>query len=370
MQPLTGGAEGARFCGIMEEQTKLVWSVDLSIIFRLLSTIAVFIAVWAVASGYYLSEIWAKKTTLAQEQVEIQLERGMGLESLASVLQERGLIDDAMKFRLWVRFRGSFSRYQAGLYAFQGEVSPLDIDKVIRTGKIYNPIVLQFVIPEGFTLKQTLRRIEAKGVADFKQLWSLAHDKAFIRELGLKGANSLEGYLYPATYSFIKFPPAKDLLRHMVETFQRKLPSDYKDRLKQKGLSLHKGIIFASLIELETKLDFERPKVAEVIWNRLRRGEPLGIDAALIYGIKDYDGDIKFKHLKDRSNPYNTRIHKGLPPGPIGAVSLASLSAVLEPTKEGYYYYVLKPNSGGKHEFSKNLKDHNRNVKILLKAKR
>lgn len=340
------------------------------LIFRLLSTVAVFLAVWAGASGYYLSEIWAKKSVETANHVEIQLERGMGLERFASLLQEQGLIDDAMKFRLWVRVRGTFSRYQAGLYAFQGAVSPIDIDKAIQSGHIHNPVVLQFVIPEGFTLKQTLRRLEANGVSDFKQLWTLAHDKAFIKELGLKGAKSLEGYLYPATYSFIVFPSARNLLKHMVETFHNKLPSDYEYRLEQKGLNLHKAVIFASLIELETKLDFERPMIAEVIWNRLRRGEPLGIDAALIYGIKDYAGDIKFKHLKDRSNPYNTRIHKGLPPGPIGAVSLASLSAVLEPTSEGYYYYVLKPNSGGKHHFSKNLKDHNRNVKILLKAKR
>ena len=110
-------------------------------------------------------------------------------------------------------------------------------------------------------------------------------------------------------------------------------------------------------------------KISEVIWNRIKKGEPLGIDAALIYGIKNYQGDIKWKHLRDKKNKYNTRIHKGLPPGPIGAVSKVSLEAVLNPTAEGYYYYVLKAGTT-RHNFSKSLAEHNKFVKLLLNEQR
>ena len=136
------------------------------------------------------------------------------------------------------------------------------------------------------------------------------------------------------------------------------------------GLTLDQAVTFASLIEMETMQESEKRLIAEVIWRRLKRGEPLGIDAAIIYGIPDYDGDIKWVHLRDAKNRYNTRIHKGLPPTPIGAVSRVSLEAVLEPTNFGYYYYVLDAVDHTHHTFSKTLAEHNLNVQKYLRASR
>ena len=156
----------------------------------------------------------------------------------------------------------------------------------------------------------------------------------------------------------------------MVRTFWEKLPKGYEAKVRKRGLSLERAVTFASLIEMETLLDEERSKVSEVIWARLKKGEPLAIDAALIYGIKNYKGNIRWRHLKDRSNKYNTRIYKGLPPSPIGSVSVASLEAVLNPTSEGYYYYVLKPDSSQSHHFSKTLKEHNQHVQKLVRKQK
>jgi UPF0755 protein len=108
--------------------------------------------------------------------------------------------------------------------------------------------------------------------------------------------------------------------------------------------------------------------VSEVIWNRLKDGEPLGIDAALIYGIVDYQGDIKTVHLKDGKNLYNTRIYKGLPPGPIGAISMTSLRAVLNPTRLGYRFYVLGTDGTRQHRFSRTMEEHTVYVKQLIQA--
>ena len=108
--------------------------------------------------------------------------------------------------------------------------------------------------------------------------------------------------------------------------------------------------------------------IAEVIWSRLSKNEPLGIDAAVIYGIDGYQGDIKFAHLRDAKNPYNTRIHRGLPPGPICSPAVSSLKAVLNPTKSGYYYYVLVPGELKRHHFSRSLDEHNKHVQELIRA--
>ena len=108
--------------------------------------------------------------------------------------------------------------------------------------------------------------------------------------------------------------------------------------------------------------------IAEVIQSRLKNGEPLGIDAAIIYGIPDYDGDIKWKDLKNANNPYNTRLHRGLPPTPIGAASRSSLEAILNPTKLGYYYYMLDSADHTRHVFSTTLGEHNALVNKFLKS--
>ena len=137
--------------------------------------------------------------------------------------------------------------------------------------------------------------------------------------------------------------------------------------MTQKGLALHQAVTFASLIEAETLHDDERSKVSEVIWRRLKDNAPLGIDAALIYGIPDYAGDLKTAHLNDAKNRYNTRIHRGLPPSPIGNPSAKSMAAVLTPSDQGYYYYVLIPGSD-RHHFSRTLKEHNEHVRNLVNA--
>lgn len=328
------------------------------------------VAVGALLLGLYHLHVWGDTPQLVEHPQDIHMVRGTRLPELAGVLESQMVIDSATRFKLWMRLKGRFHLYQAGNYRFEGEVSPAEIDRKMVSGDIHAPVVLQYVIPEGFTLRQTVARLEAQGVGTFDELWQLAHDREFIANLGLKKAKSLEGYIYPATYSFVSMPSPRRTLRHMVETFWSKIPARYEERVNELGLTLHEAVIFASLIELETHIEDEKPKVAEVIWNRLNARETLGIDASVIYGIDDYKGRIKWRHLRDRANPYNTRIHQGLPPGPIGSVSRSSLLAILNPTSEGYFFYVLKVDSGGRHHFSKTLEEHNRYVRLLVESQR
>jgi UPF0755 protein len=334
-------------------------------LFRLLSVLVLGIG---VATGYLFN--WANTETSLQEKQVIDFTRGTSLTALSIELESKEVVTSGLLFKVYTKFFGGFHNAQAGRYAFKGSVSPVKVIAAILSGKTYRELIANITIPEGFTIDQVLRRLEANKVGTYKSLKKLAFDPKFISSLGVKASN-LEGYIYPETYSFFEvLPTGEQALRQMVKEFFKQLPKDYASKIKSRKLNLTEAITFASLIEKETMLDEERPLVSEVIWNRLNKNMQLGIDAAIIYGIKDYDGDLKWKDLKNKKNPYNTRIHRGLPPGPIGAVNRASLEAVLNPSNYGYYYYVLIPRTNGKHHFSKTLKEHNKHVKKLVNYSR
>jgi UPF0755 protein len=317
--------------------------------------------------GLQYLDSWSTTKITIPGEVLVELRPGTPLKRLARQLETKELITSHFAFWLWTRLKGDFQKFQAGTYQINGDLAPQDIRTKMIQGDVYIPLILQVTIPEGFTLKMLNMRLATKNVDKLANLTTLVTSKAFIRSFGIS-ANSLEGFTYPATYSFDKMPSGEDFYRKAVKTFFDKLPDQYEDQVKNRGLTLTQAVTFASLIELETMQEEEKPMIAEVIWSRLKKGEPLGIDAAIIYGIPDYDGDIRWKDLKDAKNLYNTRLHRGLPPSPIGAVSISSLEAVLNPTNLGYYYYMLDSADQTRHVFSKTLSEHNALVKKFLKS--
>ncbi len=323
--------------------------------------------VLVAVAGYLYLKSWGNTPKPLAEPVVINFPRGTSGQGLAQTLEKNAAISDGRRFQIWARLFSESNKFQAGLYRFEGAVSPAQIAEAISAGKIYEPIVVQFTIPEGFTVKQFIERLVANKVGTKEELEVLIRDKAFLASLKIP-TNTFEGYLYPATYSFTKMIDAKTAFKTVVDTFWEKLPANYENDLKTLGLTLNQGVIFASLIELETLHEDEKPLVSEVIWRRLKSKQPLAIDAALIYGIKDYKGDITWKNLRDRSNPFNTRLHAGLPPSAIGSPSASSMTAVLNPTDHGYWFYVLNLKNGNRHHFSKTLAEHNSYVKELVKA--
>lgn len=330
-----------------------------------LLAITTLLPVVLVIAGHRWLHLWGEHDRLLHSEVVVQLDRGASLREFSRELTTAGLVEHPLLFELWVRLFSNYELFQAGRYRASEQFTIADLTDSIIAGKVYNPVVLQYTIPEGFTLSQIAARLEANGIGDLTGFNSLTTDIAFLDSLGIP-APSLEGYIYPATYSFSTYPDLTEAIRVMVQTFWDNLPKGYEAAVNERGLTLQEAVIFASLIELETYHDTERSLVSEVIWNRLKSGMTLGIDAALIYGIEDYDGDIKWRHLEDVSNLYNTRKHRGLPPGPIGSPSRKSLEAVLTPTAFGYFFYVLDVETG-KHNFTKSLEEHNRYVQKLLR---
>lgn len=316
-------------------------------------------------SGFFYLQSWSTSEGPLKSAAEFDLQRGQSLRSFSDELYQKNIISNKRLFHFVAKKH--FSKFKAGHYKAEPQTSPQEIISMIQNGKTFHKVLLQITIPEGFTLKKIAKRLEAKGIGSYREIMALAFNRRYLEQKNLGFAKSLEGFLYPLTYHFFKKPSVKEVFDTMIKEFWKNLPDNYQDRIREKKLSLYEAVTFASLIELETKLDEERPMVAEVIWNRLNKNIALGIDAAIIYGIKDYKGDIRTKHLKDKKNPYNTRLHRGLPPTPIGSPSKSSLLAILNPSSFGYYYYVLKKPGSDHHYFSKTLAEHNREVKKFLK---
>jgi len=321
-----------------------------------------------VFSGYALwwLDTWAETTIYLNDAVIVRYPKKTSLQVLSKELDRQGVVSNEWFFRLWVRFLSQYKYFQAGKYKFSEAVSPQKIALTLSKGDIYKELVLQITVPECFRYKQIAERLLETNIGRAEDYEKLFYSKSLRDKYSIPG-KSIEGYLYPATYLFYDTPPTpEEVITNMIEEFFEKVPTDYVVQLEKRGLSLYEGVVFASLIEKETAILDEKFKISEVIWRRLKNNSPLGIDAAIIYGIKNYRGDIKNRHLRDRKNPYNTRIHKGLPPTPICSPSLSSLKAILNPTNRGYYYYVLIPDGEKKHHFSRNYKEHKKYVNNFI----
>lgn len=316
----------------------------------------------------YLNFYLPSRVFLVTAPTTIEIPKGSGPLKVSKILQSVDKDSPLEAIKWWLRIGGKFQSIQAGTYRFEGEQSLSKLFNDLKTGNTYDPLVLKVTIPEGSTAKDTFAKLAKEGVGKLSDFYRLFSSAAFLKKAGVE-SSTLEGYLYPATYSFYgKLPTPEQALLKMIDEFDKRIDENLLSAFKAKDLSLNQAVTFASLIEKETLTDEERPKIAEVIWRRLKKGEPLGIDAALIYGIKDYQGDITWKHLKDPENKYNTRIYKGLPPTPIGSPTVASLSAVLSPTNQGYYYFVRLPGKDKKHHFSKSYREHTNYVNKWIKA--
>ena len=288
--------------------------------------------------------------------VQLQIQPGTGLNRVATDLQETGVIRSALAVKLLARWNQQGGQIQAGNYQFSDPATPREIlDRLIR-GDVEK---VSLTVPEGFTLQQIIARTAEKGFGRQERLSELAYDADFIHSLKIE-ADSLEGYLFPETYLFAPGIDEKALLKMMVDQFRSHIDSKLKKEAKTQGLSLHQWLTLASIIEKETGIVAEMPLISSVFHNRLKRNIPLQTDPTVIYGIKNFDGNITRKHLRTPT-PYNTYMIRGLPPGPIASPGLAALEAAVRPATTKYLYFVARGDGG--HQFSKTLKEHNAAVR-------
>ena len=288
--------------------------------------------------------------------------KGATLREVICDLEKKGIIASKTPLLLWNRLSGQGTKIKAGEYRLNSSMAPLGVLQILSKGNI---ITHPVTIPEGFTIKQIAEELDKKGLADRAKFSSLAEDPDVVKSYGISGP-SLEGYLYPDTYRFGRGQPAISIIDVMVKRFFE-VTSPLKEMVGESGMTLQQVITLASLIEKETGQRGERPVIASVFLNRLKRGMRLESDPTVIYGIRDFNGNLTRKDLSE-STPYNTYVIKGLPFGPIANPGEESIKAVLDPADTDYLYFVSKNN--GSHHFSKTLREHNRAVKIYQRKGR
>lgn len=285
----------------------------------------------------------------------VRVEPGMGLQAIAFRLAQKEIIKDPYKFMLLAWWKGLARKIQWGDFELVIGMPPRVLLEYLTTGKT---MLKRVTFPEGFTLQQIARRLTENNLAEEKAFLTSARDPQFLDGLGIEG-QSLEGYLFPDTYVFHRGMSVQAIQKKMVQRFKEVFDGLLEGEGPKDTLSLKKMVTLASIVEKESGLHSERPLVASVFYNRLKKGMALQSDPTVIYGIRDFDGDLTKKDLLTPTD-YNTYVKPGLPPGPIANPGRDSLEAVLHPAHSDYLYFVSK--NDGSHYFSKNLKDHNRAV--------
>lgn len=288
------------------------------------------------------------------EPILLDIERGAGTREIASRLETAGVIRSSNTF-LWLHYLRPGNTLKAGEYSFDAPASPLEVlDKLIRGEVSYEVLV----IPEGFNRMEIADAVAEQGFSTREEFLRAAEEVSLVADLNPL-AKSLEGYLFPDTYHFPRHARPAQIVKAMVERFREVYAELNPTEL---GRATHDVVTMASLIEKETALASERPVVAAVFYNRLRREIPLQCDPTVIYALmleNQYTGRLRLSQL-DHPSPYNTYLHPGLPPGPIANPGRASLAAALRPAESDYLFFVA--NAEGGHTFSRTLAEHNRAV--------
>ncbi|MEZ5425468.1 MAG: endolytic transglycosylase MltG [Pyrinomonadaceae bacterium] len=308
----------------------------------------------AIGVSYWLySSLNSPKEHDKAEQY-IQIPKGSTPNQIIGKLASEGIISGQWPLLIYLRTFGNSQNLQAGEYKFDSPITPLQVLKELEKGENR---MTKLTIPEGFTQFDIAKRISEKfpqnPPMDEKAVLYLMNDTAQIRDFA-PNAKNLEGYMYPSTYEFSPETPPREIIDRMVQQFKRIWKPEWNARAAQLGRTPNEIVTIASLIETESKFEEERPVVASVIYNRLKKNIPLGIDQTAVYIAKmqnRWDGTIHKSDLEVNS-PYNTRKFGGIPPGPISSVSESAIKAALNPAQTEYLFYVLNvEKNDGSHNF-------------------
>jgi UPF0755 protein len=204
-------------------------------------------------------------------------------------------------------------------------------------------------------MRQIADLLDERRLASYDQFMASATDSTFVHAFNIP-ASTLEGYLFPDTYLFAMDLPVQTILRSFVARFNQHFGPEQEEKAHNLGFTRHQVVILASVVEKETAVPEERPLIAGVFLNRLKKGIRLQSDPTVIYGLKNFDGNLTKAHLQT-DTPYNTYTRKGLPASPICNPGAASIQAVLDPANTSYLYFVAKKD--GTHHFSTSLAEHN-----------
>ena len=304
----------------------------------------------------------------APQPVGVSVEQGQGVIQIGEALEDAGVIDSAIQFRVLVALLGYEKMLQAGDYELQPDMPVLQVVYRMRRG-IVSPNFVTVI--EGWRLEQIADALDGQGIISRAQFLKAAvagnFDFDFLGRLGPQ--TPLEGYLLPATYFYRRSDTAEDLIQQMLEAMDKSFTKALRSEALDAGLTMHGALTLASIIEREAKVPEERPVMAQVFLKRLRIGMKLEADPTVQYALaEDPESVSQFGYWKTllstddlaADSLYNTYRYGGLPPGPISAPRVDSILAVIRPADTNYLFFVAKPD--GSHAFAETLEEHQRNI--------
>jgi|WetSurMetagenome_2_1015567.scaffolds.fasta_scaffold09932_4 UPF0755 protein len=293
----------------------------------------------------------------------VTISRGMSFRVAVDSLIEAGVIRNKWSFELAGRILGASKSIKVGKYLFVSGQSNYDILRDINYGR--SRVIIPVTIVEGWRLEKIAHRFAHDLGVDEKIFLSLCQDEKFIHSHGIN-ASSLQGYLLPETYSFYWQPEEQEILTRILNGFKQFYNDSLLKRQELLGKTQLEILTLASIIEAESNVDEERPKVAGVYWNRLKKNMRLEADPTVQYALGE-GRRLRFLDLELES-PYNTYRHIGLPPAPINNPGKLSILAALYPEQHEYLFFVATGTGG--HRFAKNYSDHQKNIRLYHRTKR
>jgi UPF0755 protein len=332
---------------------------------RLVTLVFACVLLAAAVAGYFVYQLVRPGNPDDATPKTYTLQKNTSASDIADDLESRHFIHNALAFRVLLRVTHNGARLQAGNHMLNGSMTSVDVmNELVKITQLPG---VKVTIPEGKTLEQLATIVEKHTGIARADLLAIAHNPRlrFPKRTWLP-ENSMEGYLFPDTYSIQKNGQAGDVLDMMLSRFEETAMPELGGKAPQ-DLTLHQAVTLASLVEAEAQVAAERPKIASVYYNRLKQGMPLQCDATVQYALGEHHAVVTLEDLKIDS-PYNTYLHAGLPPGPICNPGLDAMRAVMHPAQTQFLYYVRNDKKNdGSHVFSKTYAEHQKNITAYQK---
>ena len=303
----------------------------------------------ALAAGCFVLAACGQKPYGASTRVIIP--RGASFAEAADSLSKANLVGWRKMFRVYARVTGGDRNIKPGTYLLRHGTPWKDIIAALHGG---HGLVNTITIPEGYTITQITPLLAKTLRVPVDSVQAAVRDTSLLARLDIPNP-TLEGYLFPDTYAFPLGTTARQAVHEMVYDFERRWKPDWDAKATALKINRNDLVTMASIVEREARVPEERPVIAAVYYNRLQKGMLLQADPTVQYALGHHVGRVLYKDLEVKS-PYNTYIHKGLPPGPVAAPGVPSLAAAANPANVPYLYFVASPD--GHHEFRMTLQEH------------
>jgi UPF0755 protein len=311
------------------------------------------LALLLIAALWFLNSLFQPFHGDGNGSVAVNIPRSSGVGDIADLLEQKDVIASAFFFSARTTIAGRRADLKPGRYVLKRDMSYGDVIDTLAAGPAPNTV--NITIPEGRSRREIAASLKDSGL---KGDYLAATKKPPPSGFGAGKAADLEGFLFPATYQLKRGVPVNQLVAKQLRAFKQRFGEVSLTKARRKNLTPYDVLTIASMVERETAVAKERPLIASVIYNRLSAGTPLGIDATTRFQFNKWSGALTKSELASPS-PYNTRIHTGLPPGPIGNPGIASIEAAAAPASSKYMFYVSNPCKPGTHTFTRTLEEFN-----------